>query len=291
MVGSPGSGARRKKAAGQISLVSHLLDHSMLLETELLAKDGSIGVFGDSSQGEVWDNIVADHFLAKCSTIERLHTVYCIVLDRNPNFIRRSGVDKLELCSLEAVEKLVSDGVPKNSALFVYSLSDVIVFHGMRRGIQILELSESFATSVFVIHATLHTIAELTVLKKYIDACVFLHPNDGSMSEEIAIETHTVRRSRTSGKVLERKDLFRFMYGSSNPMKVGSLIPISLRKLSDENSDARQAEEAPGVLEKPTAPSLQELQPRSSYRSRLITFDSNDPEFDDDSDPDHDLDL
>ena len=263
----------------------------MHLEAELLSKDGSIGVFGDASQGETWGNILADHFLAKCSLTERLQTAYCVVLDRNPDFIQHSGVDKLKLCTLEDIDKLVAQGVTKHSALFMYSLSDVIVFHGMRRGLRYLELSEAFATSLFVIHSTLHTNAELTVLKKYMHTCVLIYPNDGSMSEEIAIETHTVRRSKTSGKIVERKDLFRFTYEVTNPFKIASLIPISHRKLSDVNDAARQAQDSQDVPGEPEAAGLKELQPRSSYRSRLITFDSNDPEFDDDSDPDHDLDL
>ena len=262
----------------------------MQLDAELLSKEGSICILGDAPRGVNWGNIVADLFLAKSLLLDRFKTVFCMVSDRSSSLILKRGSSKLRLCPSDQMEELFQSGVPEHSALFVYSLSDVILFRGMRRGLKWITDSEAFALRVFVIHPTLHRKVELTLLKKTCETTVLVHPNDGSMSEEIAIETHTVRRSRTSGRVVERRDLFRLTYGEDDPSGVASLAPILIRKTSpeDSSSQSKETQESPSES---NASNQKEIQPRSVYQSRLITFDSNDPEFDDDSDPDHDLDL
>ncbi len=181
-----------------------------------------------------------------------------------------------------------------------------------------------FTRVVATLHETLHETSLIRHLQGLFTVIVTTRPNDGTLSSRVLARIHTVRRSGKTGKVSEEMELFGHENGVLLPLHVRKFpvgdedsgesenghkdikeegieitgenmietILSSAAKKSGLALDASSASASVGVSSTASkskaktgtvamVPSI----------ARLVTFDSTDPEFDEDSDPDNDLDL
>ena len=148
-------------------------------------------------------------------------------------------------------------------------------------------------------------------------------PNEGQLSPVVALEVHTVRRT-AAGKVQEAHELFSLPSErgmnewapaqlkalpqrkdhASGGSSSSSYMPESTSTTSEVENvfgdlGLTSSEEVPSAekcaldaaKEKQALESKKAAQQQQQQQQRLITFASTDPEFDEDSDPDADLDL
>jgi len=182
-------------------------------------------------------------------------------------------------------------------------------------------------TLIAVVHTTLHPPHVLAQLlprrsgghghgRDVFSAACFVRGNDGTLASELACEVQVVRVSVATGKVVEDTDYFaaraRSVGGAGSGMlaqgpPVALLHPIpQLKKQHVPAASVTAPTTTPAATTTTTtttsiAAAVSATSNRSSNSNhaaasvagnrRLITFDSTDPEFDDDSDPDADLDL
>lgn len=197
--------------------------------------------------------------------------------------------------------------------LLFHSLSEVILSIGLAQALQLitafrdlLKSIDGAATTaspssiVFLVNSSLLTTYSIAQIQNAIDNIVIvvsalswlsMHlyyliastsklPNTGVLAPDVATEIQTIRRSPTTGRVTEALEMFGW---------TGSVLtPIVTKEGKIPRSDSNATGEGETAAKedlKPLPPPPQQL------NTRLITFDSTDPEFDEDSDPDADLDL
>lgn len=273
----------------------------------------------------------------------RYHQVLCVNLDRNSQdlllleSLAVESVDSYEkkLVLLEEHEQFLAgkdildttiamcaeytSNEHSSYAVVVYSLSEVILLHGIERAMEYidrlsnalfdpinleaaaLEGSKKMITSIIppvlilVLHQSLHTPQIIALVKSMVNTVVHVVPNDGTMAKEVLGEVQTIRRSNKSGKVNESVEMISCREGLLHIFPKVSSSGSSASFI--ESSSAGVAEVTslmPKAITKPVdnkTLSVQSSMISSTGPSRLITFDSTDPEFDEDSDPDADLDL
>ena len=263
----------------------------MQFETDVLAKGGVVCIFGCVDRGIQYGNLLNDYLLAKAIENERFEAIFLCINDRNPHCFPSSSKTRpilpenlLNLCEKSDIET-------EKSILFLSSLSEILLLHKNRNIALLFSAFRSrFLTSICVVHSSLHDNIKLTELKLKSDTSLLVSPNDGSMSAAIAVEIHSIRKSKVTGKVVERKDLFSLRTGDESSSGRPALVPIKGNTSRQTREDEEKEEIQNGEAENENMITLS-AKKKGAYESRLITFDSNDPEFDDDSDPDHDLDL
>lgn len=156
---------------------------------------------------------------------------------------------------------------------------------------------QSTVLFVSLIYYSLHSSSMIGYLQSLFPTTIVVKPNDGTLSAEMAAEIQTVRRSVATSKMFEFVDYFTWK------QNMLSHIP----KLSDGNSSSVSTNNENALLKPKESEShneetTEELELKNTLQntigdgnikinSRLITFDSTDPEFDEDDDPDQDLDL
>jgi len=176
-------------------------------------------------------------------------------------------------------------------------------------------------TLIAVVHTTLHPPHVLAQLlprrsgghghgRDVFSAACFVRGNDGTLASELACEVQVVRVSVATGKVVEDTEYFAARAWSVGGAGCGMLAqgppvallhPIPQLKKQQHVPAASVTAPTTTTTTTSTAAAVSATTNRSSNSNhaaasvagnrRLITFDSTDPEFDDDSDPDADLDL
>lgn len=166
--------------------------------------------------------------------------------------------------------------------------------------------SPSFITHLQVrIHAFLSPYANLSLhmllLKRVCDGVSTIHPNTGAYGG-IACVVRSLHRSPATGKVVEGVDMFcreggRLLQVGQGSRQTGHSdntdtdTDVTTHTLASLQSKAV----SPPVVQGSSAPppvSLFPSDPKHTYtQAQLVVFDRTDPEFDDDEDPDADLDL
>lgn len=157
---------------------------------------------------------------------------------------------------------------------------------------------------ILVINESVHTPLVLAQIQRFLFTFARAIPNVGTLAIEVVCEIQTIRKSSVTGKVAEGIDMFSY---SQNYLQLIEPVDLSARSRSkvDDNDDP-----ADGSSQKksPTSLLMQEMDKNlitsdqegsKSFATagpvqvmqRLITFENTDPEFDEDSDPDADLDL
>jgi hypothetical protein len=160
---------------------------------------------------------------------------------------------------------------------------------------------------------TLHPPTTVQLLASHFPSVVRIHPNDGTFyASVVAAEVHTIRRADVTQKITENSELFVFgpcfppermsSIGRTNrpsgpsqePTKSSStglllLWPLVAPNISS-TTDSSAAQNSPTPTPA-TASSIPSSTGSTLATKRLITFDRSDPEFDEDDDPDADLDL
>jgi hypothetical protein len=313
------------------------------LEQLVVLKESSCCVLGNAENGVQWGMLTTDYLLYTLCVSNRYKHIICVNIDR-----KMSDLLKIEIKS-EKFRKNVSNGEPEsfsllnNSdffsdglfdlslvyeaikskfttshrtsfALFIYSLSEIILNVGIARAIFFMKRLDGLLSPasmigndptsaaapatclVYVIHESLHSPHDLARLQGAVTAVVRVVPNRGTLSPEVAAEIHTIRKSTNTGKVVECTELAVF--------RDGFLCPLTNKSSSGavatgDSSNFEESDRHPptdNLLEKllnddNKGPLKANTEPTGLMAPRLITFDSTDPEFDEDSDPDADLDL
>lgn len=114
-----------------------------------------------------------------------------------------------------------------------------------------------------------------------------IKPNRGTIFavQDLAAEVQILRRSLTTHKVTEQIESLQWSATASGLLE--PLQKISSKTLSNDSEGKVDQEMTTNAASTAAAVVI----PAASGPSRLITFDATDPEFDEDDDPDADLDL
>lgn len=232
--------------------------------------------------------------------------------------------------TLNAIKTTISEWNQQEFAysIVVYSLSELILTLGFRKAVSFVKdlvyyvqteaTNSTNATNtctpsiVFVVHESLHPPSVIEKLRSLVTIIVKVVPNSGTLSPEVVAEMQTIRKSVTTGKIMECIEMFGYREGLLYAMKTGGSAATAgdaengLEFTEDDAESVVNKNDSSTIMNKllvpsggtPTAGAAVEGTSSSSVAAvavdtskRLITFDSTDPEFDEDSDPDADLDL
>jgi hypothetical protein len=181
---------------------------------------------------------------------------------------------------------------------------------------------------VVTLHDSYHSDDIISQIQEKFSVNVKIVPNSGILSSEVVAEIQTIRKSNETGKMSENIEMFSFkdsslnyltnsnknesldrdLYGNINGNKEDNNDVNTFKKLKDLKIDNFTRAEIPvdatstissitknsslsAVYSKTQSAIANNSSSINSSNNRLITFDSTDPEFDEDSDPDADLDL
>jgi len=182
----------------------------------------------------------------------------------------------------------------------------------------LVQCISQLAAGVLDFHASLHKSVLIAKIQNMCTNIVNIVPNNGTLPIEIIATCKTIRTSRGSTiasnrKVTEGEELLirlnsEFCKGISVlgplPMASKPIIPTQQSSSSTQSSSTQQASvpivATPVLMEMPTTSTktsqdsgskkeLDRVKPQSN--KPLVIFDRSDPEWDEDSDPDGDLDL
>jgi hypothetical protein len=295
------------------------------LEQSIVLKGGFSCLISSSGKCIQWANLVMDFLLMKMLKVESIDRIYCICLDRRPNDILcMNNCDKLKIVSesdptvnfkelLSFWKKIIltENNYEKNTqeeskiAIVLYSLSELVSRYAVGNTVLMLNEVKSWSgikCLVTNMHASLHSSHVRCRVEQLFSTLAFVNPNNGMFSDEVIVEIQTIRRSNVSGKVTESSELFGCQSLSHKAMmslycihrnKVySSIMVMNANDIDADNAQLKNASDATG--DSSTSNKIDNIStnnPVTSTGKRLVTFDSMDPEFDEDSDPDADLDL
>lgn len=236
--------------------------------------------------------------------------------------ILRDGLDFVLDELRNCLSELEDGDVP---AVMVYSATEIILKYSFSKAIIFFESIKSIlkldvlyeGTSlsgptkkdpalVLTVHQSLHPTNLLSRLQKFANVSLIVKPNTGTLAEDVVAEVCCVRRSNATGKVKEEVDMFV----ANNPengrtqSNTSLIAPVVRRKMSedqneeDDSTDSKtldtiEAFKAAVLDDNANEKADQRAKTRhsSTVAKQLVTFDSTDPDFDEDDDPDNDLDL
>ena len=232
---------------------------------------------------------------------------------------------KLSTCATfgDAATALCGSGNNGATAVVIFSMSELLLECGVAASLAAVHTicnsnsGDGGPTVIAVVHTTLHpphVLAQLLPRRRNsassssnddrggFNAACFVRGNDGTLAAELACEVQVVRVSSAAGKVHEETDYFaararpaggnaRGVLAQGPPLALLQPIP-QLKKLQEtHHAPAAAAASATHTGVSSTITTTSTSNAIIAGNRRLITFDSTDPEFDDDSDPDADLDL
>eukprot|EP00598_Pedospumella_elongata_P008415 CAMPEP_0184988556 /NCGR_PEP_ID=MMETSP1098-20130426/24521_1 /TAXON_ID=89044 /ORGANISM="Spumella elongata, Strain CCAP 955/1" /LENGTH=361 /DNA_ID=CAMNT_0027513335 /DNA_START=8 /DNA_END=1090 /DNA_ORIENTATION=- len=206
---------------------------------------------------------------------------------------------------------------PKNTAVVIYSISELILNIGFMKTREFLRTLTSLLhehinvgsnssssaalvpSIVLVVQESLHSTAVLAQIQSLASVIVRVVPNSGTLASTVAAEVQTIRRSAVTGKINESIEMFTCRDSLLAPLK-----PVTHFGADDADETADSDNTKSSITALPTAlesadknagsavkkNNVSSAASQANHNQRLITFDSTDPEFDEDSDPDADLD-
>lgn len=285
---------------------------SSFLEQSTIQKGGSCLILGNNYNSFPWTNHLSDFLLARSLLNKRYSKVIALILDRNKKEllsqaqINEYSTDKLIIMtnyeSFLQYFQLELQESKECICIFISSLSSLIFqlsvselknflssisrFTKVRQKGDLLSPQSLFVTNLNI---NLHPKRIIELVQTFFLCSVFIKPNAGTMSRDVAAEILTLRKALSTNKITEIIELFRFQNFTLLPIANHS-FPT---EVDDENSETTKLIKPLTIDEnQKIEPTTKPLQFTSNkVNSRLITFDSTDPEFDEDSDPDADLDL
>jgi len=293
------------------------------VEQAVVLKGDSACIIGSSVRGTIWSSLVADFLLAKILKLEKYQNVVCICLDRQGidilSTVSVSDRDRVtivndcysESCSdmLKGWNEVVNanncqENGNKSTAVLLFSISELVLRHDLNSAIHIIREISKWNLGAFVtcMHSTLHSLKDRTRIEDAFTSVLYVNPNDGSFSEEVHAEVQTVKKSVNTGKVTEAMELFGLSAGAGTGGIVdvdggacARLVCIHRKKVTCETPNEPDASSKPAdpsaAAAATAAAAAVQIHQATQGSKRLVTFDSADPEFDEDSDPDADLDL
>lgn len=219
-----------------------------------------------------------------------------------------------------------SEQTNEDNAVFIYSLSEYILNYSaskveatkfvtklirMTSNRQHAESRADISLLVANIHQSLHLPSITSYMQSLFSGVIRIAPPiPGTLANEVAAEIQIVRRSENTMKVNESLEMFTWSKDET------ILLPIQVTEKSshsdtasknrkDETEGFIEAEDRNAVEKSDQGVHQENFEVKDSLTvlgtnsastakkpvARLITFDSTDPEFDEDDDPDADLDL
>lgn len=232
---------------------------------------------------------------------------------------------------LDIIKESKKSTETESSAYFIYSLNDLLLNYNIKNVMKdyelIFSILESDTLSFFC--TVLHTSLTSTPIIEMFSSLFPIHVNlttGGILPDDVLAEVQVVRRSLTTGRINEGVEYMKWNKLVLEPFTKKIIVKDNKEdKKKDKKSknDKKNQVSTSSSTSESTSPSpdtttstdsifssitsnskkdvtqiLAEVQETSSTsslssapQSRLITFESTDPEFDEDSDPDADLDL
>lgn len=287
------------------------------LEQSTIVKTGTTCVIGSADEGLQWGVLVSDFLLNKVSIGGKFDRIVCACLDRSHKDVREtmnqnSSSNILDIITIQPslsprdVVAALTPTVPTSrSILFLNSFSELIFMFGYQCALKLLHHFKGIFTSVVAtVHKSLHSPQLINLMPSTFVVTVVVKPNDGTMASDVTAEIHCLRKS-ISGRVSEASELFGHREGFLFPLHETRSIPHSSKAVDAEDSESSNSTKVLASIDmKSGATKKEDVVPKVSGGEaspnfhqalpgvqRLVTFDSTDPEFDEDSDPDNDLDL
>ena len=298
------------------------------LEVSVLQKFGSTCIISTSQQGFQWNTIASDFLLVQ--SINKFNKqITCVTFDRSIKDIQRTLVntpaDKLNnlhfinhlasssLTNLfEALQQGIDDNKSSNTnsnILFLYSLSEILIWYDLNTVYDFIESLHriGYQQIITTLNKTLHSSYLINDISTHFSNIIYVLPNDGTLSNDVICQIKSSRRSPKSGKVSEVTELFgkdplyiirplKVTHKSTNMNDIDTstttkkpIDTISAVNILTQLSITESTSKVEGVNTQATTTTTEHVY--NNINKRLITFDSTDPEFDEDSDPDNDLDL
>lgn len=295
------------------------------LEQSVVLKGDSSCIIGSSARGTVWSSLVADFLLAKMLKLEKYQKIICVCLDRKWNDIlsvvpvtdheRMVVINDSNSENWQSVVKQWKHVVDanksaengnKSTVFLLFSISELILRHDLNSTVRIIKEVSKWNCGSFItcLHSTLHSHRTRARIEDAFTSVLYVNPNDGSFSEEVHAEVQTVKKSVNTGKVSEAVELFGLSATAATGTGTGAgdvegcmrLVCIHRKKFIPESANdtdnviTSSTADTAGVQTTVQTAAVQ-IHQATQNSKRLVTFDSADPEFDEDSDPDADLDL
>jgi hypothetical protein len=299
------------------------------LEESTLGKSSSSSVIcGNCYKGQNWSRSLL--YKLFCGTLQRIDKYDSIVivslenLEEEFEIITNTIVVKEESRSkvhyFDSFQSFTASPMflqqRGHYAIFISSLTDWILnansIEEVGRELYNLRkiMGNKYQNSLFQIHlyttlyTTLHSFETVQIIQSWFPTVVRVLPNDGIMfSPMIAAEVHTIRRSEGSNKMSEALELF--IWSSITERTLTPFVMLTplisntsavkdknLSQIQSNNDNSKVDDSAPTKSTiTSTANNNNSILPPKMSQSRLITYDRTDPEFDEDDDPDADLDL
>eukprot|EP01039_Chlorochromonas_danica_P011379 gene11379-12709_t len=288
------------------------------LEQLIIQKDqgGGCVILSNAHHNHHWSYGIADYLLKKAYQASRFSKILFLSFDRQQEEIEEvlsSSVkesDKLKgtgnvkfITTLpttlnsntlhEEIFSFLTEDTTTPKAIFLYSLSEVSLCYDK---VDVWRWCQSLLTHcqhhhtllVTTLHSSLHNEKDRSMWTSLFPTVVKVSPNGGHLSEVIAGEVQVLRRSPTSGKVTEEQEMVQWVENCLQPIAVHKEKKSSRSGATGGRAEegTKQEKQGEGLSE-----SLDSKNENEANIARFITFDSTDPEFDEDSDPDADLDL
>lgn len=282
-------------------------------EQSIAIKGGTSCIIGSTKNGVRWTALAESYLIKKMMSYSKYEKILYIALDR-PHNLCLNGLSsdcKLEVLNYQINEmadvlSMISSVKAKMEScegcgIVVSSFTEICLSVGHVKAMSALRslIELEAAALILTVHSSLHSPAATAQISKACIATASFVPNDGILSDEVAGEIYTFRKSPT-GRISESAELFglqRFVPScavETNSLPAHELLYISRNKhkvdaSALDNDDKATASTAGGADKDDGLPTG--VGSVAHHAQRLIAFDSTDPEFDDDSDPDADLDL
>lgn len=291
-------------------------------------KGGACVITGNEQNCVNWAKSAADFLLVKALQNSKYKRIYVICLDQSSqdveSLLKLAGVEAdvirdrlLVFAEWESFENYWRNEIGRFQncekdcyyGIFLYSLSELLLTSGVESfssSLRSLIAQCNFCAKTFdsavqnanndhpilllvsTLHYTLHPVSVINYMCSMFPTSVTMKPNDGTLSQSIAAEALTIRRSLVTSKMFEHIDYFTWKTNMIHPVtKSDDNVATNkyIDSINDEDSTMEETQLKSTLQSTLVDGSVTKVNPR------LITFDSTDPEFDDDDDPDQDLDL
>jgi hypothetical protein len=291
-----------------------------MLEQLTILKGGASLITGNNVNGCHWGRLLLNYLLVCTLKNSKFQTVVIVCVDiRVSEVFRLLKISSLDhflengrvilMGSFQEFQMSLESSESKRftedeaSAVFLYSLNEIFSTGGdKRKNIDFVRNLIQYSNEEIRSHAPLSTNGSkypslfLTYLEvsSFIEAAYYqamfptnliMIPNDGTISSKVCCQVQIIRQS-SSSKIQE----FIEMFGFQKPGILLEIIPSKVERSASAKKEPDLIQ--PAVLPPHSASrTISNQESQSVVNTRFIAFESTDPEFDEDSDPDADLDL
>lgn len=271
------------------------------LEQACVIKGGFGCIVGNSLHGYHFDLIILDFLLDKIVQSLRYEEVICICLDRSLSAFDEytKAHSKLRIIHVvqdsllqqldSVLDSLQSSGNVDKTAILIYSFSEIALVLGDDVAMNyLLRLqSLSLGSCLLAVKGSLHEARYLHRIQAECPVVVCVERNMGMYQENVLCEVSVLRKSKNTGKVSEEYDLFVRSDGQNGITALQHKEEIVVEKEDTSTAPQTLSDLSSGKATETPSENTVDIAPIKN----LVLFDRTDPEFDEDSDPDADLDL